>query len=80
MEQTTTMHPALRRFIEAGERELAELEEPERTIHAAKLQNEMLRRFRPEMFTGEEEFDGMTIADEPITQQDVEDRGTTQRF
>ena len=67
------MHPALRRFIEQGERELDELDEPERTIHAAKLHNEMLRRFKPEMFTGDEEFDGKHIDDEPITQKDVED-------
>jgi hypothetical protein len=68
------MHPALKRLIERGERELEGLEEPERTIRAAALQNEMLRKFRPELFTGEEEFDGNLLADGPIPDKDVEDR------
>jgi len=67
------MHPALKRFIEQAESALADLQEPERTIRAAKLHNEMLRRFKPEMFTGEEELDGNPIEDEPITDKDVED-------
>jgi len=67
------MHPSLKRFIENGERELEGLEEPERSIKAAKLHNDLLRRFKPEMFEGDEEFDGNLIEDEPITAKDVEE-------
>src|SRR5713226_7552597 len=65
------MHPALKRFIDDGERELEGLEEPERTIRAQQLQDEVMRRFQPEL-TGEEELNGNPIA-EPITDKDVED-------
>jgi hypothetical protein len=60
----------LQDFIEAGERELAELEEPARTIRAAALHNEMLRRFQPQ---GDEEFDG-NLLDDPISDKDVEEK------
>jgi hypothetical protein len=42
------MHPALKRFIENGERELASLPEPERTAAAERLHAEMLRKFMPD--------------------------------
>jgi|ERR1700679_217655 hypothetical protein len=68
------MHPALKKFIENGERELEGLEEPERSLRAAKLHNELLRRFRPETFEGDELFDGNALGDGPLTLKDVEDR------
>jgi hypothetical protein len=73
------MHPALKKFIEEGERELEGLEEPERTIRAQQLQSEVLRRFQPEMFTGAEAIDGNFI-DEPITDKDVEDKIIQEHF
>ena len=73
------MHSALNTFIERGEKELEGLEEPQRTIRAAALHNEMLLKFElltgeEELLTGEEEFDGNLLADGPITDKDVEDR------
>jgi hypothetical protein len=69
------MSTALKRFIEAGELRLEALEEPERTIVAAKLHNEILRRFpggideNPEL-----EFDGNYLFEGPISDKDVEDK------
>jgi hypothetical protein len=48
MEQKIIMHPALKRFLANGERELAKLDEPERSAAAARLHAEMLRKFMPD--------------------------------
>ena len=69
------MSTALNRFIEAGERRLADLDEPERTIVAAKLHNEMLRRFPGGIDANPDlEFDGKLIEAEPLNDKDVEDQ------
>jgi hypothetical protein len=67
------MHPALKTLIETGERELEGLEEPERSLRAAKLHNDLLRKFRPELFEGDEVFDGNLLDDGPLTAKDVEE-------
>jgi hypothetical protein len=69
------MSTALKRFIEAGERRLAELEEPERTIVAAKLHNEILRRFPDGIDANPDlEFDGNYLFGKPLSDKDVEDK------
>ena len=69
------MGTALQRFIEAGEHRLAELEEPERTIVAARLHNEILRRFPNGIDANPElEFDGNYLFDGPLSDKDVEDK------